>query len=108
MVIDNLAPQGEGGDYVASFDGYSRRLTARDSPLKKWWLEEDALNRLGFGHFSGVNSLLNFGGPNCMRVPCSNMTSFKLHLFLNRSYQNVQRFRLLSSVKNMKTRVAAE
>ena len=50
MVIDNLAPQGEGGDYVASFDGYSRRLTARDSPLKKWWLEEDALNRLGFGH----------------------------------------------------------
>ena len=28
--------------------------------LEKWWLEDDPF-LLGFGNFSGVNSLLNFG-----------------------------------------------
>ena len=38
----------------------SRSLAARRSPLKNGWLEDDPF-QVGFGNFSGENSLLNFG-----------------------------------------------
>ena len=78
---------------------HPRRWTAR--PWKPWWLEDDPF-LLGFGNFSGVNSLLNFRGPG---IPRTQLTSI-LITWLENSWVIIPRFALLVSVWDIRIHLA--